>query len=456
MMTDSIINTSRLDSVNADSTVTHSVSLFSTIAPVPTTLSQTQLSFQLLKDLVLKHIYEESVASIRVLSRRLKLSGPNIESIVQLLRTEALIELGTATEDDGTLAFRLTDRGRSLAIAIMDRSGYVGPAPVSLAHYQKIVQAFSLAQHQVTRQEVAALFQNFIIEQHLADQLGAAFNSRKAIFVYGTAGTGKTFTIGRMMNLFKDICLVPHAIAVNDTIVQIYDPQIHIATETADSSDKIRYAEGYDSRFIPCQRPIVVAGGELTADLLEIQYDSRTKINQAPLQLKANNGILFIDDIGRQSIAPLVIFNRWIVPMEESRDFLTLANGQHFEVPFDVQLVFSSNIPPLQLADDAVLRRIGFKINFEEISAKAYGVIWQQECKKRNVNFDESVMRFALENLHQRHNIGLLPCHPRDLINMALTQATYLGEPGTLSAERIEWAWKNYFVQLDIESTSAS
>lgn len=423
--------------------------VFASVAPMPTTIEQTRVSVQLLKDLLLKHIYDASVVSINQLAERMALAGSVIEELTHLLREEALIELSATLHGDGTLAFRLTDRGRFSARDANDRTGYLGPAPVSLEHYKEIAEYFTLGNHSVTEGKLTELFSDFVIETDLLDQLGAAFNSRKAIFIYGGAGTGKTYTIGKMMTLFQDACLIPHAIAIKDTVVQLFDPQIHTPKERENSSRSLLYTKVHDPRYIPCQRPVVIVGGELTADLLEVQFDSRLNVNQAPLQLKANNGIFFIDDIGRQNIPPMVIFNRWIVPMEEGRDFLSLANGQHFEVPFDVQLVFSSNINPLDLADEAVLRRIGFKILFENIKPESYKKIWDEQMKMRGVKSDESLVDYVLSELHLKEKVGLLPCHPRDLIQMAMTQAIYKGEPGLLTQERLNWAWRNYFVRCD-------
>jgi hypothetical protein len=433
-----------------------SCSLLSGIAPTPINIEQTGLPIQLLKELLLKHIHDRAVSSIKQLSKQLKLSGPVIEQTVQLLRDEAMVELSSNNQGDGSLCFRVTERGRFNASIALERSGYIGPAPIPLSRYEAICNSFTLRQHMITKAAVSQAFDNFIIEPNLLDQLGSAFNSRRAIFIYGSAGTGKTYTIGNMVKLFKDRCLVPYAIAIGNNVVQVYDPQIHHAIDNDNQASGLLYSDSFDQRLVQCQRPVVITGGELTADLLEVQHDPRTKINLAPLQLKANNGIFFIDDIGRQSIPPLAIFNRWIVPMEEGRDFLSLANGQHFEVPFDVQLVFSSNIAPKKLADEAVLRRIGFKIHFEDISPSAYKTIWQQECKKLHIDFDGTVVDFTLEHLHKPNGVRLLPCHPRDLINMALTQSAYLGQPGTLTADRISWAWKNYFVQLDDSMTESN
>lgn len=421
----------------------------STIAPIPTSITATKLSVQLLKDLLLKHILDASVISLASMAKRLCLAGSVVEEIVHLLRDEALIELSSQLNGDGTLSFRLTDRGRRSANDAMNRSGYLGPAPISLDHYTSISKLFSLGNHCITKKELTSLFSDLVIDQALLDQLGAAFNSNKAIFIYGTAGTGKTYAIGKMMALFRDSCLIPHAIAVNDTIIGLFDPQIHVLKESAKTNkSNLLYHQTCDPRFELCQRPVVIVGGELTADLLEVQFDPRLKVNQAPLQLKANGGIFFIDDIGRQSISPLSIFNRWIVPMEEGRDYLSLANGQHFEVPFDLQLVFSSNMNPLDLADEAALRRIGFKIRFDPITESSYRKIWDQELAKHNIEPDEEVVSFVLNELHYKEKVALLPCHPRDLINIALTQAAYLSESQILTTERFTWAWRNYFVKL--------
>lgn len=423
---------------------------YAVAAPVPVTLAQTGLSISLLRDLLLKHLFGETVASIRHLAARLHLVGAVVEELTTLLREDALLELSREVHGDGTLAFRLSERGRHQAQDALTRSGYVGPAPVPLSLYRSVVDSFSTAHQPVTRTRVKQQFEGFVIDSNLLDQLGAAFNSRRAVFVYGGAGTGKTYTLGRMGRLFHDVCLVPHAIAVKENVVQVFDPQLHVPLDDDVSVPTLRFADGYDTRFLPCARPIVVTGGELTADLLEVQFDVRTQMHQAPLQMKANNGIFFIDDIGRQSIAPQAIFNRWIIPMEERRDFLTLASGQHFEVPFDVQLVFSSNMNPLDLADAASLRRIGFKIHFSPVTPDAYRQIWCQELEKHKLQFDESVLQYLLDELHAKQQVSLLPCHPRDLIGMALTRSTYLCENRELTAERVDWAWRNYFVSLEL------
>ena len=423
---------------------------FTEIAPVPVNVAQTGLTRQLLKDLLLKHIFERTVATTRELSTSMALSGGVVDELIQLLRAEALLELSTSGQQSTDLAFRRTDRGRFEAKDALSKSGYSGPAPVALSDYFRVVSHYSLLKHQVTRDKVQALFSRFVINESLLDQLGAAVNSHRAIFVYGPAGTGKTYTIAKLCSLFGDNCLIPHAVASGDTIIQLYDPQVHKALEQEDgNSISLRYAETYDSRYVSCQRPVVVVGGELTLDQLEVSYESDTRLFQAPLQLKANCGLFIIDDMGRQAVAPKEIFNRWIVPMEDRRDFLTLSNGQHFETPFDVQLVFSSNINPLELADEAFLRRIGFKIKFEHISDEAYTEIWQQELTKAGLEFEPAICHYLINQLHRKYGVALAACHPRDLLNTALSQIDYIAAERVITEQLLDWSWKNYFVQLE-------
>jgi hypothetical protein len=246
--------------------------------------------------------------------------------------------------------------------------------------------------------------------------------------------------------LFRDRTLIPHAIAINETVVEVFDPIVHRAID-AKGGGPLMIDSGHDPRYVCCERPFILAGGELTTDMLEIRYDGATRIYQPPLQLKANNGMLMIDDMGRQKSPPEAIFNRWIVPMEEKRDYLSLGGGRHFSVPFDVVLVFSTNMNPLDLADEAFLRRIGYKIEFDYLSAQQYRRIWQDVCSEYGIVYDPELVDFVTD-LHKTRSVGLLPCHPRDLLGMACDLATYLDQPRVLTKTQLQWAWNNYFVSL--------
>jgi hypothetical protein len=278
----------------------------------------------------------------------------------------------------------------------------------------------------------------------MLDRLGPAMNSGKAIFVYGAPGTGKTFITQRLARLFDDTCLIPHAIAIGETVVRVFDPSAH--RQFQDNSPVVMLNRGHDPRYVLCTRPLVITGGELTTDMLEVQFDPATRQYRAPLQVKANGGMLILDDLGRQRVPPTSVLNRWIMPMEEGVDYLSMSTGQHFRTPFDVILVFSTNMKPKELVDDAFLRRIGYKIGFQALDSQQYHLIWQRVCEVRGVRYDAALCQFMIDSLYLPSRTALLPCHPRDLIGMALDRCTYLDDRSGLSISALRWAWDNYFI----------
>ena len=292
-------------------------------------------------------------------------------------------------------------------------------------------------------------FEDVVLDGKLLDQLGPALNSGRAIFLYGPAGTGKTYISQRLCRLFYNPTLIPHAIAIGDAVVQLFDPLVHKQMWQMPVDDGLTLERGHDPRFIICERPVVITGGELTSEMLEVYYEPSARTYEAPLQLKANNGMFIIDDMGRQKVPPEAIFNRWIVPMEEKRDYLTLGSGRHFTVPFDVVLIFSTNIHPLELADDAFLRRIGYKIEFGTLTPAQYEQIWRAACETYKVEYESYVLDYVINELHTKKHVSLLPCHPRDLLGMAVDHAIYEENTRNVSIEHMRWAWENYFVSID-------
>ena len=414
------------------------------LAPRPQSLDATGLSLSFLCDLTEKHLFEGGVLCLRELARRTALSGRLLEEILNFLRKEGRIEVRTQIADDLGLRYGLTERGRGSALAALTVSGYVGPAPVPLADYARVVRTQSVRGCTVTREHMQKAFTDVILDPAMLDRLGPAVNSGKAIFVYGVPGTGKTFVTQKLARLFDDMCVIPHAIAVGDTVIRVYDSSLH--QQIRETAPSLKLNVGHDPRFVICRRPVVVTGGELTADMLEIQYDAASRQYRAPLQLKANGGIFILDDLGRQRVAPAAVLNRWIVPMEEGADYLTLNTGQHFSTPFDVILVFSTNLNPGDLVDGAFLRRIGYKIRFDALTAEQYHAIWRGVCEENDVAYDPRVCQFTIDALHGKSNTPMLPCHPRDLIGMAIDRMEYLDRDGELHADLLQWAWDNYFV----------
>jgi energy-coupling factor transporter ATP-binding protein EcfA2 len=428
------------------------------LAPRPVRTEDTGLRDTFIADMIARHLLVGGVLTMAELASRLALAGPIVESVLNFMRKEARVEVrGPAPGDPSqNLRYTLTERGRSSAQDAMLRSGYVGPAPVPLDVYARIVRAQTIHDRSVTRQAMASAYGDAVVSDEILDQLGPSLNSGRAIFVYGPPGTGKTYLTRRMARVFPQSVLIPHAIAVNETVIGLYDPVIHHPQDTSLPNPNILLETGFDPRFVVCQRPVVVSGGELTADMLEVHYDADSRHFLAPLQLKANNGVFIIDDMGRQRVAPETVFNRWIVPLEEKQDFLSLGAGQHFCVPFDVALVFSTNLNPMELADEAFLRRIGYKIEFQYLQADDYRRIWQLFCTEHSISCDPDVVEYVIGELHTREGRPMAACHPRDLLSIAIDHAAYLGQPRRVTREHMDWAWKTYFISLQAGRAQAA
>jgi predicted ATPase with chaperone activity len=427
------------------------------LAPQPCTIADTGLAENLLGDLLCKHLHDAGVLDMPQLVARLALTGSVLEELLAFLRKDGRIEVLGQTTGQG-LRYALTERGRSAAKDALARSGYIGPAPYPVERYRQLLLAQTVHQSRIDAQAMREAFTGIVMRDELLDQLGPAMNSGRAIMIYGPPGTGKTYISQRLIRLLDDAVWIPHAIAINEAVLEIFDPQLHKPLPVAAKPTSLRLDQGVDRRLVQCQRPIIITGGELTLDMLDIRFDPYSRQYQAPLQLKASNGIFIIDDLGRQRVAPIDLFNRWIVPMEEKKDFLNLGGGRHCEIPFDLVLVFSTNLNPLALADEAFLRRIGYKLHFEHLLPAEYARIWQQECDKLGIAYDAELVTYVLEHLHRPAQTPLLPCHPRDLLGMALDRQRYLGvgQIQALTPETLIWAWRNYFVSLSTSSATSS
>ncbi len=416
------------------------------LAPRPKRVADTGLSATLLTDLLAKHLLAAGTLAMTDLVVRLRLPARVLEELLNGMRQEACVEVQGNADGVGAVRFALTHFGRSVATQALSVSGYTGPAPVPLTQYASVVRAQTVHRRRVTSDDVHRAFHDVEMYESLMDRIGPSLNSGRAIFLYGPAGTGKTYVAQRLARVFREPVLVPHAVAIGDAVVSLFDPIMHKAIDR--HADRGISLEGrHDERYIECERPAVIVGGELTQDMLDVHYDVHAREYRAPLQLKANNGVFVIDDMGRQRVSPKAVFNRWIVPLEEKVDYLSLGAGRHFASPFDMVLVFSTNLSPADLADEAFLRRIGYKIRLPHLDPNQYRRVWKDRCQTLGIPFDADVLEYALKDLHGRRGVPLLPCHPRDLLGLGMDRAIYTSQPKYITREILDWAWENYFVQ---------
>jgi hypothetical protein len=419
----------------------------------PINLDQTGLPFFFLVELTAKILFKGGPQRQGELVDRIKLLPGVLEPVLGFMRAEHLIEVQPRTHGDPVHAagkeftFALTDMGRQRATDAMARSQYAGPAPVSLQAYERQVRRQSMADIEVTRADITQVFQGVVLKPGLLDQFGAAMNSRRASFVYGPAGAGKTYIAERLIGLLHGSIHIPYAILVDGEVIQIYDPLVHAPLADTDDPHTQLERRGYnDARWVACERPVVLCGGELTLSMLDLQFDAEARYYNAPPQVKANNGLLIIDDLGRQLAEPRAIMNRWIVPMDRQVDYLSLHTGSKFRVPFDVNLVFSTNLQPSALADEAFLRRLGYKIYVGPIDETDYEGIFKQECNSLGIPFTAEGLAYVLRR-HASEQRPLLACTPRDLLGQLRDQARFRSLRPEMSEPLLDWAWNNYFVR---------
>lgn len=413
------------------------------VHPIPLSIEDTGLSRSFLEDLLARKMMEIGAADVRVLSEAIALSSNIVDTLLSSLRSDARIESHSPAPNSTMLRYALTDAGRKFASDATARSPYSGPAPIHAEHYQHLVRSQTTKPDTINRDAMQAIYHDVVLEESLIDRLGAAMNSGRAMFVYGPAGTGKTFVCKRLIQLLAGNVYIPHAVLVGDSIVNVYDPAIHEAVENP-SNDTALIAAMPDPRLVLCKRPFVCSGGELSADMLEIAYDPLSNQYNAPLQQKATHGIFMIDDLGRQKMPTGELFNRWIVPMESREDFLGLPSGQRLLVPFDVLLVFSTNLDPGDLSDPAFQRRVGHKIRFEPVSASTFRTLWLNECERLDVGTDETLADYVIHELFIANNKPLLASQPRDLIGMARDFSLYDTGNNTITRTGVLMAWDNY------------
>jgi hypothetical protein len=417
--------------------------------PVPRSVEDTGLNMGLLSDLALKILYFESYMTGRDLSTRMGLPFPNVVSVVlEFLRREKLCEVRSATGRGGfsesTYEYVLTSRGRDMGRDALERGQYTGTAPVPIAVYNASVRAQGLSDVVVHQKDLRKAVAHLVFNEQTFEQIGPAINSGRSIFLFGGPGNGKTSiaeAIGKL--LMEGDMYIPYAVEVEGQIIKVFDEVNHISVEAKNQ-------HRLDERWLKIKRPFIVVGGELTLEGLDLVYNLDYKYYEAPYQMKANGGIFLIDDFGRQTVRPTDLLNRWILPLEKRIDFMTLHTGRKFEVPFEVLIVFSTNLEPRELVDEAFLRRIRHKIEVTNPSWEEYMEIFRRVAKSKNIPFSESSLAYLVREHYIKPQRAPRACHPRDLLDQIIDIALYLNIPPTLSKELIDRAALSYFVNFEI------
>lgn len=423
------------------------------VPPVPLKAIDTGLSEVFLSDLLLKIAYQEAgTFTLRQIAGKLCLPYAVINELVELLKADHLVAIRSATGYGWeTQIFELTQRGRERAEAAMNISLYADAAPVPLKDYTRILAQQHVQQIQIDSAWIQESLSHMVMSEQLLDQLGPAFSSGRAIFLYGPPGTGKSSVAEALGRALPDHVYIPQAVEVGGQIIRIFDPAIHF--EIAEKTDEpmqldINANLKHDPRWIKCRRPVVMVGAEFTTGMLDLHWDTHSKFYEAPVQMKAANGVFILDDFGRQKISPREMLNRWIVPLERGTDFLSLHTGMKFEIPFDQINIFCTNLNPADLVDEAFLRRIRHKIKIPHSTESEYKEILRRVCSTQGIPFNEDVADYLIDTYYRKTGRALTGSHPRDIIDQIMDYSRYSGQLPTFTMTTVDRAATNYFIEM--------
>lgn len=392
----------------------------------------------LLEDLALKSLYLIGEMTLQELARHMGLNLPMVEELFQRLRKDHLIHVTGMAGNVHRVT--TTSGGKSRALELLAQNQYAGPAPVSLEDYVQRIRGQSVRSMGVSPAGVERAFEELVLDRQTLTQLGTALVSGRAIFLYGPTGTGKT-TIAEMLTklFYDDLIWVPYAVEVDAQIITVYDSVVHQRVDQPPVPDQ-------DGRWVLCRRPRVMVGGELTIQMLDLQFNSSTKFYSGPVQMKANNGLLIVDDFGRQRVSPEELLNRWVVPLDRRIDFLTLAGGKKIEIPFDIFVVFATNLDPAKLVDEAFLRRIQTKIKVDYVTPEQFREIFRRVALKYKLPYDAALADEVIRMIGQEYQEPLRACYPRDVIQQVVWRAGYLQKDPSLDRESLAQACRSYFL----------
>lgn len=419
---------------------------------VPTSYDELNIPKVVLEHLLVKQLAAYPKSDLMSLTRLMAIGSHMVEELLGELRHKALVEVfqaeSSTSGSGGHIRYALSNAGVQEADLAFKKDAYIGPAPVSLQDYTQMVQVQDLRANNVKYAEVVHALHDVYGADRLISVLGPAINSGRALLLYGDAGTGKTYVATRLLRSLNTSVYIPHAVYSVGNIIRIFSPQHHRPVKTQNTVVSITLKDRYDPRWVLCERPSIQVGGELTMDMLEVNHTEHNRVWLAPVQMMANNGILIIDDLGRQSMPVAKLLNRWIVPMEYFYDYLTLPNGQQITIPFILTLAFSTNLNPEKIADPAFLRRLGYKIQFSPLKSKEYQELWEQTVDDRTLCMPEETFE-TLYKLHESHQVGFYPCLPKDLAGISRDILVFEDADLVITPEILKQAWQVYFTEDD-------
>ena len=403
---------------------------------VPHHIERTGIRRGLLEDLALKILYLNGEMTLIDLSNYLCLSLGVVEEIFHFFRKERLCEVKGMS--GGTHRIATSMEGRQRAADLLSLNQYTGPAPVSLMDYVARTKHQSVQSAGIRPEQLEEAFEQLVLGDDMLLRIGTAVVSGTSMFLYGPPGTGKTSIATRISAIYKDYVWIPYAVEVDNQIITVFDPGVHRRRMESEIEDS-------DRRWVLCHRPCVITGGELAGEMLELQFNPVSRYYSAPLQMKANNGIFVIDDFGRQRMRPQELLNRWMTALDQRIEYLSLPGGRKFEIPFDTLVIFSTNIEPKQLGDDAFLRRMPNKIKVDFASAEQFVNIFRKESEARGLPVDEEVLDFLVDHLLTEIRVPLSQCFPRDLLDQIFWASRYLNANPEFNKDLATWACSNYF-----------
>ncbi|MBO6854969.1 MAG: ATPase [Marivivens sp.] len=419
--------------------------------PAPKSLEQMQLPQVMMRDILLKTMFRMNLSMVSELSKAICLPVPVTQTLIDLARSQKLLEAtGTLNPLAGDeMGYQLTDNGKARALDALAQSEYYGAMPVPMAVYAEQVKRQSIRNIQVTRDQLTGAMGHLVLPGDLLSNLGPAVSAGRSILMYGPPGNGKSSISNGIRDALGDKIYIPRAIEYSGQVITVYDPIVHTAAEEQvdDPNSLRRTSNRYDTRYVRCDRPTVITGGELSLDMLDLVYNPVARTYQAPLQLKSTGGVFIIDDLGRQEEPPQKIVNRWIVPLEENRDILALQSGEKFEVPFDTLVIFSTNFHPNEIFDKAALRRIFYKIKIDGPNKDNFLKIFAMVARKKGMPLDEAALLHLLNVKYPTIDNIYANYQPVFLIDQMISICEFEGIPYQMTPELIDRAWANMFVR---------